>query len=377
MDSPVRPPRTLCLILAGGQGSRLGVLTETRVKPALRVAGSYRLIDVALSTIAHSGLDDVWIAEQYLPHSLNAHLANGRPWDLDRARGGLQILAPFEGGEGEGFAHGNSDTLWRHHERLRELGAECVIVLSADHLYTLDLLEVLATHARHDAELTMVTTRTDEDPSSYSVVEAAPDGVVTAFAYKPDDPAGDLVAAEVFCFDAALLVDALEELHEREDGLGDYGEDLVPWFVARGRTVEHRLEGYWMDMGTPETYWRAHMQLIDGDGARLDDPARPVLSAQPQLPPARVERGAEVVDALLSAGCTVAGEVRRSVVGPGVVVEAGAVVEDSVLLDGVRVGSGVHVRRCIVDEATTLTEPGTHGGSDRVTVLGPADGAPA
>ncbi|TGO04138.1 Glucose-1-phosphate adenylyltransferase [Serinibacter arcticus] len=347
------------------------------MKPALRVAGSYRLIDVALSTIAHSGLDDVWIAEQYLPHSLNAHLANGRPWDLDRARGGLQILAPFEGGEGEGFAHGNSDTLWRHHERLREFGAECVIVLSADHLYTLDLLEVVATHARHDAELTMVTTRTDEDPSSYSVVEAAPDGVVTDFAYKPEDPAGDLVAAEVFCFDAALLVDALEELHEREDGLGDYGEDLVPWFVARGRTVEHRLEGYWMDMGTPETYWRAHMQLIDGDGARLDDPARPVLSAQPQLPPARVERGAEVVDALLSAGCTVAGEVRRSVVGPGAVVEAGAVVEDSVLLDGVRVGPGVHVRRCIVDEATTLTEPGTHGGSDRVTVLGPADGAPA
>ncbi|GMA30560.1 glucose-1-phosphate adenylyltransferase family protein [Litorihabitans aurantiacus] len=370
MTRPARPPRTLCLILAGGQGSRLGALTEHRVKPALRVAGSYRLIDVALSTIAHSRIDDVWIAEQYLPHSLNAHLGNGRPWDLDRVRGGLQVLAPFEGGEGEGFAHGNSDTLWRHHERLREFGADCIIVLSADHLYTLDLLEVLATHVEHDAELTMVTTRTDEDPSSASVVQVDARGRVTDFTYKPEEPDGDLVAAEVFCFDAALLVDALEELHARPEGLGDYGEDLVPWFVERGRTVEHRLEGYWMDMGTPERYWRAHMQLIDGDGARLDDPRRPVRTAQPQLPPARVEAGAVVVDSLLAAGSRVAGEVRRSVVGPGVVIESGAVVEESVLLDDVHVGAGVHVRRCIVDDGVRLTGPSRRGGSDEVTVVG-------
>lgn len=373
MDPVMRPPRTLCLILAGGKGSRLGALTERRVKPALRVAGSYRLIDVALSTIAHSDLHDVWIAEQYLPHSLNAHLGNGRPWDLDRVRGGLHVLAPFEGGEGEGFADGNSDTIWRHHERLREFGADQIIVLSADHLYALDLRDVLATHAAHAAELTMVTTRTDEDPSAYSVVQSGDGGRVTGFAYKPEAPVGDLVAAEVFCFDAALLVDALEELHDRPEGLGDYGEDLVPWFVERGRTVEHRLDGYWMDMGTPETYWRAHMQLIDGDGASLGDPARPVLTAQPQLPPARVESGAVVVDSLLAAGSRVAGEVRRCVVGPGVVIEAGAVVEESVLLDDVRVGTGVHVRRCIVDEGVRMDGPAEHGRSDEVTVIGVAD----
>lgn len=373
MDPVMRPPRTLCLILAGGKGSRLGALTEHRVKPALRVAGSYRLIDIALSTIVNSGLDDVWIAEQYLPHSLNDHLANGGPWDLDRVNGGLRILAPFEGGTGEGFAHGNSDTIWRHRERLRAYDAECIVVLSADHLYTLDLLTVLATHVRHDAELTMVTTRTDEDPSSYGVVEVDDDGRVTGYAYKPDEPAGNLLAAEVLCFDAALLVDALDELHEREGDLGDYGEDLLPWFVARGRTVEHFLDDYWMDMGTPETYWRAHMQLIDGTGARLDDPDHPVRSAQPQLPPARVVGGAVVVDSLLAAGCHVAGEVRRSVIGPGVVVEAGAVVEESVLLDDVVVGPGVHLRRCIVDDGARLTEPGSHGGDGDVTVLGPGD----
>ena len=364
-----RPPRTLCVILAGGKGSRLGALTDRRVKPALRVAGTYRLIDIALSTIVHSGLDDVWIAEQYLPHSLNLHLGNGRPWDLDRVRGGLEVLAPFEGSEGEGFAEGNSDTIWRHHERLREFGADCIIVLSADHLYTLDLRDVLATHAEHGAELTMVTTRTDEDPSNYSVVQTSDDGRVTDFAYKPDEPRGDLVAAEVFCFDAALLITALEELHARPEGLGDYGDDLVPWFVERGRTVEHRLDGYWMDMGTPETYLRAQLQLIDGDGARLDDPEQPVLTAQPQLPPARVDDGAVVVDSLLAAGSRVAGEVQRSVVGPGVVIDAGAVVEESVLFDDVHVGTGVHLRRCIVDDGVRLIEPGSRGGVDEVTVI--------
>ncbi|PWD52624.1 glucose-1-phosphate adenylyltransferase [Serinibacter arcticus] len=371
----MRPPRTLCLILAGGQGSRLGALTEHRVKPALRVAGSYRLIDTALSTVVNSGLDDVWIAEQYLPHSLNDHLANGGPWDLDRVNGGLRILAPFEGGPGEGMAQGNSDTLWRHRERLAEFDAECIVVLSADHLYTLDLLTVLQTHVASDAELTLVTTRTDEDPSSYGVVQVDDDGRVASYDYKPEDPAGNLVAAEVLCFDATLLVDALEELAEREGGLGDYGDDLVPWFVDRGRTVEHRLEGYWMDMGTPETYWRAHMHLVDGEGARFDDPQHPIRSAQPQLPPARVVDGAVVVDSLLAAGCQVAGEVRRSVIGPGVVVEAGAVVEESVLLDDVRVAPGVRLRRCVVDDGVQLTEPRVHGDGVGVTVLGPDDAA--
>ena len=141
----MRIPRTLAIVLAGGKGSRLGSLTDDTVKPALPFAGPYRLIDIALSNLAHSHLSDVWIAEQYLPHSLNEHLAQGRPWDLDRLHGGLQVLAPFEGATGEGMAQGNSDTLWRHRERIRSFGADHVLVLSADHVYTLDFLEVLAT----------------------------------------------------------------------------------------------------------------------------------------------------------------------------------------------------------------------------------------
>lgn len=398
----MRIPRTLAIILAGGEGSRMDVLTAARAKPSLRVAGSYRLIDVALSNLANSQISDVWIVEQYLPHTLNAHLSAGRPWDLDRSHGGLQILAPFTGGPGEGFATGNSDSLWRFREQITAFGAELVLVLSADHLYTLDLRDVIATHSEAKADLTIVTTAHDDDASRHGVVKATPRGRVSAFWYKPEEPPTDLVATEVFCFGADALVEALEELGAgpgaKESGLEDYGDDLVPWFVENRRTVEHRLEGYWRDIGTIESYWRAHMHILDGTGPALDDPDWPIRSAQPQLLPAKVEEGAAVSESLLAAGSSVAGTVRRSVLSPGARVDPGAEVTDCVLLDGARVGAGVHLKGCIVDVGAQVVGPaepgadgaelgtgGTSGRADgirevgaegQVTVIGP-DGAVA
>ena len=154
----MRIPRILALVLAGGKGSRLGALTEKRVKPALPVAGTYRLIDLALSNLAHSHISDVWVVQQYLPHSLNVHLANGRPWDLDRSHGGLQVLPPYEGASGEGFAEGNADSIYRQKELIRQFAPDLVLVLSADHLYTINFLDVVDTHLEKGADLTMVTT---------------------------------------------------------------------------------------------------------------------------------------------------------------------------------------------------------------------------
>lgn len=366
-------PRILAIILAGGEGSRLDALTAERVKPALPVAGTYRLIDVALSNLAHSHISDVWVVEQYLPHSLNEHLAQGRPWDLDRNHGGLQILAPFEGARGEGFAHGNSDSLWRQRDRIAEFGADHVLVLSADHLYTCDFQDVIQRHRDAGAELTVVTTRTEGDPSDHAVVSADAEGWVRGFEYKPDDAAADKVAAEIFCFDAVLLVTALDELAASDEPLGDYGEDLIPWFVERGKVAEFFLDSYWMDMGTLQGYWTAHMQLIDGDGAELDDPEWPIHTAQPQLLPARIVKGATVEDSLVSAGATVAGRVVHSVIGPGVVVQAGAEVVDSVVLDGAEIGGGVRLRTCIVNIGARVARGGARGTEGAVTLID-ADG---
>ncbi|KRE37776.1 glucose-1-phosphate adenylyltransferase [Janibacter sp. Soil728] len=365
----MHPVKTLAVILAGGKGSRLHGLTDDRVKPALRFAGTYRLIDVALSNLMSSGITDVWVVEQYLPHSLNDHLSNGRPWDLDRNRGGLQILAPFTGATGEGFAEGNSDSLWRHRERIASSGADVVLVLSSDHLYVARLEEVVADHVEAGADLTIVTTRTDGDASQHAVVLSDDDATVTDFAYKPDEPASDVVATEIFCFDAAELLLALERLHDELGELGDYGEDLVPWFVDNRRTRAHRFEGYWTDMGTLSSYWRAHMELLDGTGVALDDASRPIRSAQPQLVPARVAAGAVVADSLLSPGSQVAGTVQHSVIGPGVVIDRGAHLIDCVVLDDVHICSDVHLEGCIVVDGADLSRAVTLGTPSSVTLV--------
>ncbi len=364
----MRIPRTLALILAGGKGSRLGALTEKKVKPALPVAGTYRLIDVALSNLVHSHISDVWVVEQFLPHSLNVHLANGRPWDLDRTHGGLQVLPPYEGSEGEGFAEGNADSLYRQKDLIRDFAPDLVLVLSADHLYTLNFLDVIDTHLAREADLTVVTTLVDEDPSRYGVVQTDDAGRVTGFDYKPEEPRGRLVAGEMFLYDADRLLEALDLLHEQEGGLEDYGNDLVPWFVAHRTVVEHRLEGYWMDLGTLQSYWTAHLQLLDGDGVSLDDPAWPILSAQPQRVPARIAGSAELRGSMVAAGATVRGAVERSVLGPGVLVEEGATVRGCVLLDRVRVRAGAVLENVVADVGADIPA-GEHGTAGAVTLV--------
>ena len=346
-------PRILTLILAGGAGSRLGTLTDRRAKPAMPVAGSYRLIDVPLSNLHHSGLSDVWIIEQYRPKSLNDHLAGGRPWDLDRTSGGLRVLPPYQGGDGEGFAQGNADALYRQAEYIRDFNPDLVLVLSADHLYTLDYRDVLATHERTKAALTVVSTRIRNNPSDHGVLEVA-GGMITGFEYKPDRPKTDLVAAEIFLYDAGVLLGAMDDLVERDGRLEDYGDQLIPYLVTTEKVAEHRLEGYWRDMGTPRSYHEAHMDLIDGRGLNFDDPQWPILSAAPRRLPGFAGDTALVTGSLLAPGSRADGTVRRSVLGPGAVVEAGAHVENCVLLDGVRICSGAALRNAIVDAGAVV-----------------------
>ncbi len=345
--------RTLAVVLAGGAGSRMGPLTEHRAKPALPFAGHFRLIDFPLSNCANSGISDVWLLQQYKPHSMEDHLANGRPWDLDRTNGGLLILHPFTGGEGEGFTEGNADALWRHRQLIGEFGADVVLVLSADAVYTLDYRDVVAAHLERDADVTMVTTTVDEDPGRFGVVSVDDDHRVRDFAYKPDDPKSDLVTTEVFAYRPSALLETLEELGDGDEPLEDFGDALLPRLVGEGRALDFPLPGYWRDVGTPESYWQAHQDLIDGT-LDLDDLDWPIRTTSGHRPPARLEAGASVEDSLLSPACRVAGRVSRSVLSPGVVVEAGAEVLDAVVLHGAVIRSGARVEKAIVDSRVEI-----------------------
>ncbi|MHA7284038.1 glucose-1-phosphate adenylyltransferase family protein [Arthrobacter sp. TMS2-4] len=365
-----RPPRILAIVLAGGAGGRLGALTDQRAKPVLPVGGSFRLIDIPLSNLHHSGISDVWVMEQYQAKTINDHLRNGRPWDLDRTHGGLLVLPPFSGGDGEGFAEGNADGLLRQAASIRDFAPDLVLVLSADHLYRLDYRDVVATHLDSGAALTMVTVDFDGDASAHGVVAVDGDGRVTDFAYKPEEPRTRIVTTEIFLYTATTLLETLEHLADTRDDLGDYGDHLVPYLVEQDSVVEHRLQGYWRDLGTPVNYLRAHLDLVDGDGLDLADPTWPILTDHAVLAPAFIGDGAVVSSSLIAPGARVHGTVRRSVVGSGATVEEGAVVEGSVLLNRVRVTAGALVRNAIVDSDAVVEGERLGAGPDEPAVVG-------
>jgi glucose-1-phosphate adenylyltransferase len=350
--------RTLALVLAGGAGGRLELLTAGRAKPAVPYAGKYRLIDFPLSNAHNAGFEDVWVVQQFHPASLADHLANGRPWDLDRTVGGLLVLSPHLGSDRAGWHHGTADALWRQAPLVRDSDPDALVVVSADAVYRLDYGDVVNRHRESGASVTMVTTRVArEDAGRYGVVEADDSGTITGYAYKPDEPATDLVTTEVFVFDPATVLDLLQELAEQagDEPLDDLGDDLLPRLVQGGKAHEYRLDGYWRDVGTVPAYVAAHLDLFDDPpGIRLDDPSWPIRTQESLRAAARVVPRAELSDALLSPGCNVAGRVERSVLGPGVVVEAGATVREAVLFHDVVVRAGAAIQRAVVDANTEI-----------------------
>lgn len=367
----------------------MGVLTRERAKPALPFAGVYQLVDFPLSNLHNSGIDQVWLCLQYQADSLDDVVANGRPWDLDRTRGGLRLVFPQQTDapdSEDGFATGNADQLYRIRRDIESAGASVVVVMSADHVYTLDFDELVRAHLDSGAGCTIVTTTCSlEEATAHATVVADEDGSVTDFVYKPETAETGVIAAEVFAYDPALLVRALEELADRlsdeaehgDTGLGDFGEHLVPWFVDQGRVRTFPLTGYWMDVGRPETYLQAHQDLIAGD---TDVFARdwPILTQQPQREPARIDTGARVEDSLISNGAHIAGTIRRSVIGPGVMVEKGATVSDSVVFADTAVRAGARVDFAILDEQVTIGRDAVVGGrprsrpvpTEQITMLG-------
>lgn len=383
----MRPPRILALIQAGGAGSRMDVLTRERAKPALPFAGVFQLVDFPLSNLAHSQISHVWLSVQYQGSTLEQEVANGRPWDLDRNHEGLRLLMPQQGTgslDEDGFAQGNADELYRIRDQIEAAAADVLVVLSADHVYRFDFRDVVAEHLESGAECTVVTTTVPiAEASNHATVDVDDGderGLVTGFDYKPEEPTTDVVATEIFVYRPDVLVKVLDDLHAElgpeadagDTGLGDFGEHLLPRLVERGRTRAHPMAGYWRDLGQPHLYLRAHRDLLLDDHDVLGRPDWPILTRQPQRAPARLLEGCSVTDSLVSPGCRVAGRVVRSVLGPGVVVEAGAEVVDSVVFADSRVEAGAVVAAAIVDSGCTIGARAQVG--DRAADLDDSDG---
>ena len=343
---------TLTLILAGGEGERLSILSQVRAKPGVPFGGKYRIIDFALSNAVNSGLTDVGILTQYAPRSLIDHIGVGRPWDLDRSRGGVALLQPFIGrGRARDWYRGTADAVLQNLDFIDDRSPELVLVLAGDHIYKMDYRPFIELHRESGAEVTCaVRTVPIEEAHRFGILDVAADGRVTAFIEKPENPPSNLVSMGVYVFSWPAMRDMLSP--DRVD----FGRDVLPWMVEQGRRVyAYEFAGYWQDVGTVEAYWQTSLDLLTDDpGIELNDLGWLVYTKSEERPPARIGPDASVSRSMISHGCVIDGTVERSVLSPGVRVARGAVVRDSIVMFDAVIETGANLDRAIVDKEARI-----------------------
>ena len=361
-------PSRYAFLLAGGLGSRLCLLSEKRAKPAVPFGGKYRIIDFTLSNCVNSGIFDVGVLTQYKPGSLRDHIGSGRPWDLDRNRGGVQILQPFQGSEENDWYRGTADAVYQNLVHIRRKRAEDILVLSGDHVYKMDYGPMYEFHRDRRAAVTLaVTTVPAEQTDQFGIVEFDSRGRITGFQEKPKPGAARSTFASmgVYLFRREVLEMALAEDADDPTSSHDFGKDLFPRFLARGVEVyAHLFPQYWQDVGTLDSFYDANMELLaPRPPIELADPEWIVHTVSLTLPPVRVGAEARIQASLAANGARVDGHVERSILFPGVVVERGAHVVDSILMPGVHVGPGARVTRVIADKGVDIAEGARVGGA--------------
>ena len=344
-------------ILAGGLGSRLCLLSEKRAKPAVPFGGKYRIVDFSISNCVNSGIYDIGVLSQYRPTSLNQHIGAGRPWDLDRSRGGIQILQPaLVEGTGDWY-QGTADAIYRNLVHLRRRRIEQVLVLSGDHVYTMDYNVMYAIHAAHGAAATVAVTEVPaESVSSFGILEADRTGQIVGFKEKPRSSTSRLASMGVYLFDRDSLIRWLVEDAALPNSQHDFGKDILPRLVARGeRVFAYRFNAYWQDVGTLDSYYQSNLDFVSPQPPiDLADPDWIIHTQSADRPPVRIEHGASVSRSIVANGCVVRGRVEHSVLFPGVSVEKDAVVRDSIVMHDTRVGRSAILDRAILDKSVEV-----------------------
>ena len=368
--------KTRAVILAGGEGSRLGVLTDKRAKPAVPFAGKYRIIDFTLSNCVNSGVADVMILTQYRPHSLNEHIGAGRPWDLDRGfTGGVQIYQPYRGRFVTDWYKGTADAITQNLSFVNRNEPDRVLVLSGDHIYKMNYEPLVRFHIEHSADVTIATLKVSrEEATRMGILGAEANGRVTSFVEKPADPPSTLASMGIYVFDRAMLTQVLMDDSKRRDSSHDFGKDVLPRMVASGQKVfAYPFQGYWVDVGTVDAYWESQRAILDDPPPiDLNDRTWIIHTRSEERPPVVMREGTVIKDSMITDGCVVSegARVERSVLSPGVYIGPKAVVRDSVVLTDTRIESGAKIERAVIDKAVRIGKNAVVGKLEKGEGLG-------
>jgi glucose-1-phosphate adenylyltransferase len=344
--------RVVAVVLAGGEGERLSILSAMRAKPAVPFAGKYRIIDFTLSNCVNSEIDNVLVLTQYNPRSLNDHIGAGRPWDLDRSYGGIRLLQPYIArGRPSEWYRGTADAVLLNLETIRQQPGDTVLILAGDHIYKMDYQPFVQFHRRNRAEVTVAVKRVPLfEASRFGILALDEDGRVGEWQEKPKQPRSDLASLGIYVFSKKALQIWLDE------SLTDFGRDVIPAMLAGGaRVFGYQFDGYWQDVGTVDGYWQAHMDLLEEHpGLDLYDRDWVIHTRSEERAPGRVGPTANVHRSLISHGCQIWGTVERSVLSPGVRVDPGAVVRDSIVMFDTVIRAGAVVDRAIIDKEVSI-----------------------
>lgn len=363
----------LALILAGGQGTRLGKLTQSIAKPDVQFGGRYRIIDFALSNCANSGINNVGVITQYQPLELNTHIGNGSSWRLDGIDSGVTVLQPYSATEGNRWFQGTSHAIYQNIDYIDRINPEYVLILSGDHIYKMDYDDMLQTHKDNLASLTVAVLDVPlKEASRFGIMNTDSNDRIVEFEEKPEHPKSTKASMGIYIFDWKRLRTVLIDGEKNGIDMSDFGKNVIPAYLESGeRVYTYNFDGYWKDVGTIESLWEANMEYIGEDNKlHSRDRSWKIYSKNLIAPPNFMTEDANVKDSLVVDGCFVAGNVEHSILSTNVQVKPNAIIKDSFVMSGATIGEGAKINRAIIGEDAVIGDGVVIDGSKEVEVIG-------
>ncbi len=363
----------VAMLLAGGEGKRLGVLTNKLAKPAVHFGGKYRIIDFTLSNCTNSGIDTVGVLTQYQPLVLNTYIGIGTPWDLDRKYGGVTVLQPFMEQKGGDWYRGTANAIYQNIGFIEQYDPEYVLIISGDHIYKMDYDQLLHFHKNSQADASIAVIEVKwEEANRFGILSVDENYEITEFNEKPKQPKSNLASMGVYMFSWKALKNYLILDEENPESTKDFGKDIIPMMLRdRAKLFAYPFQGYWKDVGTIESLWEANMDLLNSDNELdLYDKNWRVYSVNPYQPAQYISSSAIVQNSFINEGCEVFGEIQHSVLFYGVQVAEGSLIQDSVIMPNVRIGKNVKIHKAIIGENCIIEDGVVVDGDGEIVLIG-------